>query len=453
MNALKIISLQAENIKKLVAVEIRPDGNLVQITGKNGQGKTSILDCIWWALAGAGNVQAAPIRKGQEKAVIRLDLGEIIITRTFQATGEGGQAHTTSIIVENADGARFPSPQKMLDGLLGQLSFDPLAFARMDPKARFDLLRTFVPGVDFKAIEAAHQADYAARTDLNRRIKDARSMAEGITVPAEAPTERINETALIEELETAGKTNLKIGSLMAERESQVKFEKDSRDRAEYLVTKGKQVAEEILRKAKEEAEKLQIDCKRESDQLIEKADKIKADLDAAPPIPAGVDTNAVKEKIEAAKQVNRIVALIEAKAGHERKVKEFQENVASIESRMAERQADKVAKIAAAKLPVEGISFGDHGAVLIGGVPFEQLSDAEQLRISLSFAMTLNPKLRVIRVRDGSLLDEDSMKLVAAMAQDKDYQVWIERVDSSGKIGFVIEDGHIKGQEQEVGAA
>ena len=58
---MKIVSLQAENIKKLVAVEIKPDGNMVQITGKNGHGKTSVLDAIWWALAGLSNVQAVPI--------------------------------------------------------------------------------------------------------------------------------------------------------------------------------------------------------------------------------------------------------------------------------------------------------------------------------------------------------------------------------------------------------
>ena len=48
---LKIIQLSAENVKRLIAVEIKPDGNLVQITGKNGQGKTSVLDSIWWALS------------------------------------------------------------------------------------------------------------------------------------------------------------------------------------------------------------------------------------------------------------------------------------------------------------------------------------------------------------------------------------------------------------------
>jgi len=38
---MKIIALEAENLKRLTAVHIRPDGNLVQFTGKNGQGKTS----------------------------------------------------------------------------------------------------------------------------------------------------------------------------------------------------------------------------------------------------------------------------------------------------------------------------------------------------------------------------------------------------------------------------
>ena len=39
---MKIIRLSAENVKRLVAVEIEPTGNLVEITGKNGAGKTSV---------------------------------------------------------------------------------------------------------------------------------------------------------------------------------------------------------------------------------------------------------------------------------------------------------------------------------------------------------------------------------------------------------------------------
>ena len=51
----------------------------------------------------------------------------------------------------------------------------------------------------------------------------------------------------------------------------------------------------------------------------------------------------------------------------------------------------------------------------------------------------------MIRVRDGSLLDEDSMQILAEMATEADYQVWVERVSTSGQGGIYIEDGRVKG--------
>lgn len=54
---MKIVHLVAENVKKLRAVEISPKGELVTISGKNGQGKTSVLDAIWWALAGTSQIE------------------------------------------------------------------------------------------------------------------------------------------------------------------------------------------------------------------------------------------------------------------------------------------------------------------------------------------------------------------------------------------------------------
>ena len=49
---MKILKLTAENFKKLSAVEITPDGNVVVISGKNGAGKSSVLDAIEAALCG-----------------------------------------------------------------------------------------------------------------------------------------------------------------------------------------------------------------------------------------------------------------------------------------------------------------------------------------------------------------------------------------------------------------
>jgi hypothetical protein len=64
-----------------------------------------------------------------------------------------------------------------------------------------------------------------------------------------------------------------------------------------------------------------------------------------------------------------------------------------------------------------------------------------------AIAMAANPELRVLRIKDGSLLDENGLRLVAEMADAGDYQVWIEQVDTSGKVGIVMEDGAIRDAE------
>ena len=93
-------------------------------------------------------------------------------------------------------------------------------------------------------------------------------------------------------------------------------------------------------------------------------------------------------------------------------------------------------------MPVPGVAFDD-GAVLLDGLPFDQASDAQQLRASIAIASAMNPKLRVIRVRDGSLLDKDSMALLAEFAETNDMQVWIETVQSGRPGAIVIEDGMV----------
>lgn len=113
---------------------------------------------------------------------------------------------------------------------------------------------------------------------------------------------------------------------------------------------------------------------------------------------------------------------------------------------MEAREKAKADAISAAQLPVQGLGFGD-GVVTFNGIPFDQASSAEQLRVSMAIAMASNPKLRVIRITDGSLLDEDSLAAIADMAKAEDYQIWIERVDATGKVGILIEDGQVKNTE------
>ena len=62
--------------------------------------------------------------------------------------------------------------------------------------------------------------------------------------------------------------------------------------------------------------------------------------------------------------------------------------------------------------------------------------------------MAGNPQLKVIRVRDGSLLDEEGLTILAKMAEERDFQVWIERCTNGGPIGFELRDGTLVEREK-----
>ena len=103
-------------------------------------------------------------------------------------------------------------------------------------------------------------------------------------------------------------------------------------------------------------------------------------------------------------------------------------------------------------MPVEGlgVDFDDDGAhVMFNGVPFEQASTAEKLRVSTAIAMAANPELRVLRISDGSLLDDKSMAILTEFAGKHDFQLWIELVRPNETTGIILEDGAIVGQTVE----
>lgn len=426
---LKIISLQAENIKRIVAVRIDPKGNLVHLTGKNGSGKTSTLDSIWWALAGLRNVQKAPIRTGQETARIKVDMGELIATRTFTRLEDG--SFSSTIAVESADGARATKPQDLLNSLLGSLTFDPLAFANSEPKEQFNTLKQFVPGVDFAKLDGLNLADKEKRTTINRQAKEAATRAAAIAIPEATPKERIDETAIVQEIADVGEFNAEIDR-----------------RAERRIATANEAAalRASARGDKERCDALlkEIQTIRDAGGAKEvKADELDEKLRTAEPLPEKKDPAAIRTRLDEAKKTNAAVEQSTRREALQLEAAELEKQADALTERMAAREEEKRAAIAAAKLPVEGITFGE-GEILLNGVPFDQASDAERLRTSVAIAMASNPRLRVIRVRDGSLLDEDGLRLIAEMADARDFQVWVESVDSSGKVGFVIEDGLVR---------
>ena len=434
-DALRIVKLEAENIKAIKAVEITPAGNLVEITGRNGQGKSSVLDSIWWALAGASAVDPVPIRTGETEARIRLDLGEIVVTRHFREGKDGD--FPSRLTVETAEGARFPSPQALLDGLLGALAFDPLAFSRLPAREQYEQIRDMV-GLDFDADEAANREDFAARTVTNRNAMAKRAIAEAITVPEDAPTEPVSVTALIGMLNEADKHNR-----VTEQRAKVRSGAlDDADAEEKEAIRLESEADELRR----EAERLDARAANTRKDVAATRKRV-ADAD---PLPDPIDTAPIRDRIAGAEEVNAAVARRERKAALTAEAEAAEAESKRLTEAMDARKADMLARLEAADMPVDGLGMAG-GAVTLHSRPLVQASDAEKLDVSCAIAMRQNARLKVLRIRDGSLLDADSKARIAANAAEAGWQVWMECVDSSGKIGIVIEAGEVANAEPPTG--
>lgn len=416
---MKIVKLQAENIKRLVAVEITPDGNTVVIAGKNGQGKTSVLDSIWFALGGGPATKGTtkPIRDGQDHAQVTLDLGELRVTRTWKGD-------KTALKVESADGASYKSPQGMLDSLVGRLSFDPLAFAQQDERTQLASLLELVDlPFDTAEMAAVRARLYENRTDVGRDGKHLEGQVAGLPpVDPDLPTEEINVAKLLADHRSAREAHTDHADWVREAEG------SARSAQRYAA----QVAD--LEQQLATARQTQAEHQKDADAARRNVEVKAANLPDIEEIENRLaDAEALNARIRLAGQRGKLTAeLTDTKARYD-----------VLTAKIRDLDQQKSDAIAAAKMPIDGLAFDDSG-VTYSGVPFKQCSAAEQLRVSLAMAMSMNPQIRVIRITDGSLLDSDNMRLIEEMAVEQDYQVWIERVDESGQVGVVIEDGSVR---------
>lgn len=419
---MKILNLKAENVKRLRVIEITPDGNIVQISGANASGKSSVLDSIQMALEGKSTIPSLPVRQGEFRAKIRLDLGEVIVTRSFKAGSD------SVLTVESADGAKFPSPQRLLDDLIGSLAFDPLEFSRMPAKTQLEQLKGLVKlDVDLDDLDRQNAHDYQLRTEINRQAKSMGGRVHTLANRVGAldlPDEEIDIDELLSQIEGASKFNSEI-------------ERESSRRQVQRGTIAQSV--EMARTKRQQAAMLIA----EADELDRTSDAARLEYNALPQLDDSRDTSALRAKIDEARQINdRIRVRSEWKVATA-SLRAFEKESDDLTGAMERRNEQKQRAVGSAKMPIDGLGFGD-GMVLYNDLPFDQASSAEQLRVSVAIAMAANPKLRVLRIKDGSLLDENSLRMIAEMATAEDYQVWAEFCDTTGNVGIVMEDGAVK---------
>lgn len=444
-----IIRVQAENFRKLKVLDFQPNRYITKVSGANGAGKTSALDAILCALDKRKTVDAKELRAGERRGGIRIETNTHIITRRMDENGG-------TLTIEAKDSKTLvKEPVDWLAAIAGNLGFDPLAFMRMTGEQQAEKLKGIVQlDADVDELEEKNDADSQLITSRKAEMKRMIAARDSITVDPNIPREPIDIDALLKESQAIEASNREIERQQRERE-------DKRRRGEEC--------ERIARAKDKEIEELRERIKRltiESREADNEASDLLGELERAEPLAELKDRSAIANRISEASTTNLQVS--SNKAAREQydrmttEIDSLETEVNNLKAIVSDRKQTAAKALENAQFPIPGLSFlwqteGSNGQrlkhpkriVTYHGLPLEDASTGEQIRVSAAIGMAGKPELRFLLIREGSLLDDAGMEILEKMAAENDWQVLIEMVDTSGKVGVYLEDGEIKAVNQE----
>jgi len=409
-NDLKIIELRGENFKKIKTIVIRPDDDLVLLTGKNAMGKSSAIDLIIAMLSKDRKWIPQPIRKGQTHADGRLDLGEFIVICKWTEKGK-------YLKVTSQDGLVYPSPQAMLDGFVGKLGFDIGKFFNMEEKEQTEVLMDLAK-LDFTDVDFKIESLVEERRIQGQKVKLLSGGREEITIE-NLPELPINTSKLSDKYDEAISVNSEIRDITNQSQS------NSSDILKNLT---------YIEKLKGEISELE----EENGRMAESNTKLNDWLAKN----KSIETDIIKQEIFNAHRINEQIGARERNKEKDEKQKYELSIYEKQTAKITKLRESKDSALREAKFPLPELKVTTTG-IFFNDIPIKQLSSSENMKVAMSIAMTLNEKFKVILVKDASLLDKENRKVIREMAKDGGYQVWLEMVSDTGEMGFYFVEGEI----------
>ena len=417
---MRIFKLTANNFKKLSAVEITPDGNVVVISGKNGAGKSSVLDALEASLRGGRCLPKDPIKHGEHRAMIVTELGEDEAdTPLYKVTRKFLGANTTLKVETIGDTkSEIKSPQGFLDKIVGDLSFDPLAFMKQTPAEQRNQIMAFLNlnlgEFDLRIADLKTERS-EVRTEKERKLHEADSIQFTPGLPAE---EQGCDTLLAELQTIRNHNNDRATSTSANAVTANKLETVERD----ITAAQKAVRDWMIR-----LEALK-DNERLLQQQLKNIPKIKSPAEVEKKIATLDETN---------EAIRRNTQKKQAMWDYETAIETYRE----LGDQIKTTDTNKALKMSQAVMPIEGLSILSDG-LAYKGIPLEQECDSKKLKICVAIAMAMNPELKVLRI-NGNELDSESLVAIGELVAGTKYDIWIEKVTDENTIGFYIEDGSV----------
>ena len=410
--AVKINKLEIENVKRVKAVAIEPTPNgLTVIGGNNGQGKTSVLDAIAWALGGN---KYKPTKAQREGSVTPPSL-QITMNNGLIVKRDG---KNSSLKVIDPTGRK--AGQQLLNEFVEELAINLPKFLEASDKEKAEtLLQIIGVGDELFELDSAEARLYNDRRAIGQIADQKKKFALEKPYYTDAPDELVSVSELIQQQQAILARN---GENQRKREQVTKISQDL-DLANQIVTSLKKQ----LQEAEEKQAKLQAD--------LEVAHKSAADL-------KDESTAELEKQLAKIDEINRRVRANLDKEKAESDAKEFKEKYDSLTAEIEEIRAKRTDLLSKADLPLPGLSVMD-GKLTYNNQQWDNMSSSEQLRVATAIVRKLKPDCGFVLLDKLEQMDLRTMNEFGKWLEQEGLQGIATRVSTGDECEIIIEDGYV----------
>lgn len=415
---IKINKLEIENVKRVKAVKMEPTANgLTIIGGNNGQGKTSVLDSIAWALGGN---KFKPSQAQREGSAIPPNL-HIVMSNGLIVERKG---KNSDLKVIDPDGNK--AGQNLLDSFIDELALNLPKFMQQSSREKAStLLQIIGVGEQLVLLEKEEQDTYNRRHAIGQIADQKEKFAKEQEYYPEAPKDLVSASDLIKEQQEILARN---GENQRKRENLVNIQL-------------------LHKEATKNVERLKLELSEAETKL---ANAIQDLVTANKSVENLVDesTAELEKSITEIDAINRKVRANLDKDKAEEDARCYRAEYEELTKELTDVRKRKAALLESADLPLAGLSVED-GELIYNGFKWDNMSGSDQLKVATAIVRKLNSNCGFVLLDKLEQMDQESLKEFGDWLEAEGLQAIATRVSTGEECSIIIEDGYVKGAEAE----
>ncbi len=427
-STMNIQKIKIANLLGIEELEFDP-GKFTLIEGKNGSGKTSILESIKHALNGGHDAKL--LRNGSDKGEIVLVLDDgVQLTKTVTP-------NKSDVKIFDKEGNRINKPQTYIDRLIDMLSVNPVQFLTADKKNRVNYLLEAIPmkltkdhlekslngmsgrvrddlnGHALEVIGRIYKQFYDERTGINRALKEKSAtmtqLKESVSDFNSSPKEITDKIKVLEN---------KKGEM--ESKKSMFMEQAVRNRMKKLDDEEERFREEVNR--------LRLEHEENKEAIHNHFDSQKTDIQSKfeeKYLPLLSELTLLQEQAKQYASHEKTRELVEQFHRECQNLKEESEKLSGALTGLDNLKEDLLRE-----LPIQGLEIKE-GEIYCKDIIFDKLNTAEQVKIAVEVAKLRANELGIICVDGIERLDNDTFNEFKHKAIESGLQMIVTKVGDS----------------------